>query len=225
MQRENMYNTFKAWTDQDVFDAGVMIISDKTKMMLGSSDGRCWCRRRRGEGAMDIHQVQVEERHGKFNFKINVWGAIGPRGVSELVLIEGNLTAVQYMTILEHALIPLYNDYKSCPHSFLYFQQDNDLKHTSKLAKQWLKDNNINVFPWPAKSPDMSTIENGWAELKHRVRSHPRYNEIRTPAELFEVAKQVWNSETFCQYVIHLYKSFPCRLEQLKENNFYWINY
>jgi len=35
-----------------------------------------------------------------------------------------------------------------------YFQQDNDPKHTSKLATTWFLDNNIIVIHWPAQSPD-----------------------------------------------------------------------
>ncbi|CAK5269992.1 unnamed protein product [Mycena citricolor] len=174
---------------------------------------------------MDPHRVQIEEQHRKFNFKINVWGAIHPKGVSDLVLVIDNLTAPQYINILTRAMIPVYEYYENRRHAFLYFQQDNDLKHTSKLAKVFFCDNQINVFPWPAKSPDMSTIENAWAELKQCTHSHPRYNQIWTTAKLFELAQEVWKSDSFKEYVIHLYESFPHRLVQLKENNYYWINY
>ncbi|CAK5269993.1 unnamed protein product [Mycena citricolor] len=41
-QRRQIYKKFEAWTDPKFFKMGVMIVSDKTKMMLGSLDGqRC----------------------------------------------------------------------------------------------------------------------------------------------------------------------------------------
>jgi hypothetical protein len=40
------------------------------------------------------------------------------------------------------------------------FQQDNDPKHTSKLAKKFCENKNIDVLSWPAQSPDMAPNEN-----------------------------------------------------------------
>ena len=38
------------------------------------------------------------------------------------------------------------------------FQQNNDPKYTSKKATKWLEDNNIQVPPWPAQSPDLEHL-------------------------------------------------------------------
>ncbi len=40
------------------------------------------------------------------------------------------------------------------------FVQDNDPKHTSCLAKDWLRDNPFQVLDWPAMDPDLNPIEN-----------------------------------------------------------------
>jgi hypothetical protein len=142
------------------------------------------------------HNVQLEEAHGRKNIKVNIWGAIHPKGVSELVRVIGNLTAEQYIEILDRAMLPVYEHYENRKHTFLEFQQDNDPKHTARITKKWFRDNNITVFPWPAKSPDLSPIENAWAELKRRVRCSDGYSNIQSADELFEALKAIWTSDS-----------------------------
>ena len=42
--------------------------------------------------------------------------------------------------------------------------QDNDPKHTSRVAQQFYMDSDINWWKTPAESPDMNPIENLWRE-------------------------------------------------------------
>ncbi|KAJ7025303.1 hypothetical protein C8F04DRAFT_927140, partial [Mycena alexandri] len=103
-KRELMYNKYVHWTDQAVFDAGVWINSDETKIKLSTSDGKSWCRRRRGQDVVNPKFVQQEERHGRFGTSLCVWGAIHPEGLTDLVLVDGNLDRFQYVEILKRAL-------------------------------------------------------------------------------------------------------------------------
>lgn len=43
------------------------------------------------------------------------------------------------------------------------FMQDNVSPHTSNYTKQWLGDKQVDIFPWPAKVPEVNPTENGCA--------------------------------------------------------------
>ena len=59
-------------------------------------------------------------------------------------------------------------------------QQDNDPKHTSRVAKEFLQENVPSVMDWPSNSPDLNPIENLWAVLKRKV-------ELRQPKNIGEL--------------------------------------
>jgi DNA-binding CsgD family transcriptional regulator len=109
-----------------------VIWTDETKLCLFSSDGKTWVWRRVGEALED----KVTNKTVKYNGGIILlWGCIGYNGVGNLVKIDGIMDGLGYVRILQENLsesrekIGLGNDF--------VFQQDNDPKHKSKIAKNF----------------------------------------------------------------------------------------
>ncbi len=88
----------------------------------------------------------------------------------------------------------------------IYFQQDNNPKHTSCLAQDWFKQKKLDKLDWPASSPDMNIIENLWEYLERRVCTQsplPRNSE-----EMWVALQEEWESIEE-GYVKRLYQSMP----------------
>ena len=91
--------------------------------------------------------------------------------------------------------------------------QDNDPKHTSKLAQEFMVNNNINWWRTPAESPDLNPIENLWHELKEYIR---RETKPTTKAELIQGILEFWETvdiEKCNRYINHLKKVMPRVIE------------
>jgi len=70
------------------------------------------------------------------------------------------------------------------------FQQDNDPKHISKLARKFFQNNNIRLMEWPAQSPDLNPIENLWADVKSAVSKAKCSNNN----QLWDVVQHTWKA-------------------------------
>ena len=83
------------------------------------------------------------------------------------MIFTGKLVATRLVKMFEVGLVPLV-----CTLPAHRFQQDNDPKHCSGLAQDYLEENGINWWRTPPESSDLNPIENVWGSLKRFLQDH-----------------------------------------------------
>jgi hypothetical protein len=185
-----------------------IIFSDESKFNLIGSDGRQWVWRHNGE-ALDPRYTKKTVKYG--GGSVMVWGCITAYGVGRLIRIHRTMNKKKYVKVLREGLLGTLADLpKSEPD--LTFQRDNDPKHKSKLATQWMADQGIPVLPWPSYGPDMNIIEHVWGQLDHQLRA--RTILPQNCDELWQALQQEWENMEL-DFITNLYASMPRRVEAI----------
>ena len=191
------------WAQDHLHDAFDDVIwSDETTVQLETH--RRMCYRKEGE------KPRPKPRP-KHPVKVHVWGGISKKGATAVCIFEGIMTAPLYCDILQQTLLPFIQEkYPDC-HRFM---QDNDPKHTSRVAKEFFMANDINWWRTPAESPDMNPIENLWHELKEFIR---REIKPRNKEQLVDGIIRFWSTldaHKCHRYINHLQKVLPKVIEK-----------
>lgn len=190
-----------------------VFFSDETHFYLGHH-GRTYVRRPVGASHDPKYMRQEEQRHGK----VSLWGCICAEGLGHAELYAGSLDSTRHRDMLRHSLIPTFKQFY--PAGPWYFQQDNVRFHTTPNTLTYLHEKGITLFEWPPWSPDLNPIENLWNELKARV--YARFPQ--TMEEMEQLIREEWEA-TDLNFVSHICRSMPRRLQLLLDNNGHKISY
>jgi len=142
--------------------------------------------RRRGER---FAGCCITERDRFGGGSVIVWGGICGGNRPRLVVVNRNLTGARYRDeILRPVVVPFLQRHR--PGAI--FQQDNATSHTCHVSRTFLRQNNVQVLDWPARSSDLSPIEHVWDVLGRRVRR--RQIKPRNLQELAQPLIQEWGN-------------------------------
>ena len=130
---------------------------------------------------MEDAQIQPTKKYG--GGKVMIWSCMTYEGLGFTCRIDGNLDGELYTDILRDELMKTIK-YYHLDEGEVIFQQDNDPKHTSRVAKEALNDLDLNVMEWPSQSPDLNPMEHMWNHLK---------TELRSSNQAFATADELWD--------------------------------
>ena len=181
----------------DPFDD--VIWSDETTVQLETHRRRCY--RKEDERPL----LKPRPKHP---VKLHVWAGISKHGPTPVCIFEGIMDAPLFCDILQQTLLP-FLERNFPPPSTHRFMQDNDPKHTSRVAQEFYASAGINWWRTPAESPDMNPIENLWHELKEFIR---REIKPRNKEQLVNGIRSFWDTvdtRKCVRYIGHLRKVIP----------------
>lgn len=151
-ERLEFARKYQHWTAEDWRR---VVWSDETKINRFGSDGVNWMWMKTS-GSIENAAVHPTVKFG--GGSLMFWGCMTSSGVGQACKIMGTMDSALYTEILTDHLLGTLQDHH-LNRARVIFQQDNDPKHTSRLAKAWFHDNHVEVLDWPAQSPDLNPIE------------------------------------------------------------------
>ena len=160
-----------------------VLFTDESKFNLSYADGRARVYRRPRERYAQCCVVEVNRFGGG---GVMVWAGISRDFKTDLHIVQGRLNARNNRdNILQPIAVPFIRN-----NGLALLQQDNARPHTARITMDFLRQQGVNVLPWPAYSTDLNPLEHLWDELGRRV--HARPVQPQTIRQLEIALRQEW---------------------------------
>ncbi|GFT17387.1 transposable element Tcb1 transposase [Trichonephila clavipes] len=109
----------------------------------------------------------------------------------------------------------------SCPslHSGLVtviFQQNNARPHVARIVQRFFVNHQIELLPWPARSPDLSPIENMWSMVVQKLTQITPA--AATPDQLWQRVEAAWSAVPQ-EHILSLFELMPRRVAAVIASN------
>lgn len=148
----------------------------------------------------------------KHPIKVHVWAGISMKGATHICIFDQIMDGPLYVKILDNFLLPFIQTF---PDGNYRFMQDNDPKHTSRVAKEFYLEKGIKWWKTPASSADFNPIERVWRELKYFICRHVK---PLTKKDLVDGIRVFWSTrmtpEKCEKYIRHTYSVLPKIVEK-----------
>ncbi|GFU70995.1 transposable element Tcb1 transposase [Trichonephila clavipes] len=162
-----------------------VVFTDESRICRQHNDGRIRVWRHRGERMLNSC---VMHHHTGPAPGIIVWGGIGYHSHTPLVRIGGTLNSQRYISeVLEPVVLPYLQGLATA-----IFQQDNARPHVARIFQRFFVNHQIELIPWPARSPDLSPIENMWSVVAQRLAQITP--SAATPDQLRQCVEAAWSA-------------------------------
>ena len=139
--------------------------------------------------------------------------------------IHGRFYAPQYQHIFENVMLISFRVLN--PEVNLNLQQDNHPIRCSMSFQRWFaRRPEIELIPWPPKSPYLNIVEHMWANLNEgsilRNGNYPSWN----PQQLWDQVVEIWdNLAQDHDYCLTLVDSIPRRCQSDIDAGGMWTSY
>ncbi|GFV88247.1 transposable element Tcb1 transposase [Trichonephila clavipes] len=139
-----------------------VVFTDESRICLQNHDSRIRVWRHRGERMLNSCVVL---RHTVPAPGIMVLGGIGYHSRTPLVRIAGTLNSERYISeVLEPVVLHYIQGLATA-----IFQEDNARPHVACIVQRFFVNHQIELLLWPARSLDVSPIENIWPMVAQRL--------------------------------------------------------
>lgn len=184
-----------------------VIFTDESKFNRFGSDGKTYVRRRIGE---EFNEKCVKPTVKGKGGSVMVWAGMSSNGTGPICRVNGIMDQFVYVNILKKHLLPFANE--NLAQDWI-FQADNDPKHTSKRAKNFLESKQINVMTWPSQSPDLNPIEHLWNDVDKIIKQKKPSN----LDALYAIIEETWKNIPIDR-CLSLIQSMPRRCDAVLKN-------